>query len=264
MSVALSPWKDARSTTSCMPWLPGPCPRRRLPRCESGARRTPRSGRSSRNSSRSTPSRRGGNLAPPPCRLSFEDVVGALAPKRAWRMVLRRVVAAAAVLVLVGTGFFLARTISGRFGPPDGGEAGRPLRLAAIPPAAEAADVPGAEVPAALADYRPVEGGKVQWFPSFAAAEAVARASSRPVLPFHLPSRLLHLHGHAERHLHRRRGAGSPRRVRARARGRADRVAGASETREPGVPVARRRGPGRPRHPAPSPAAVARSSSPTG
>ena len=124
-----------------------------------------------------------GESAPPPCRLSFEDVVGALAPKRAWRMVLRRVVAAAAVLVLVGTGFFLARTISGGFGRSDGGEAGRPLRLAAIPPAAEAA-VPGTEVPAALADYRPVQGGKVEWFPSFAAAEAVARASSRPVLLF--------------------------------------------------------------------------------
>lgn len=126
-----------------------------------------------------------GQSAPPPCRLSFEDMEGALAPQRAWRMVLRRAGAvAAAVLVLVGAGVFLTRAITGRSHRPDGGEAGRPLALAAIPRAAETAIDDGPEVPAVLAGYRPVLEGQVQWLSTLEAAKAVSRASSRPVLLF--------------------------------------------------------------------------------
>ncbi|MCU0726067.1 MAG: thioredoxin family protein [Planctomycetes bacterium] len=127
----------------------------------------------------------GGDSPPPACRLSFEDVMGAPVPQRAWRKVLRRALAtAAAVLVLVGTGFFLTRAIPGRHHRPGGGEAGRPLVLAAIPPAGEAAPETGPEIPDALADYRPVLGGKVQWLPSIEAASTLARTTSRPVLLF--------------------------------------------------------------------------------
>jgi hypothetical protein len=126
-----------------------------------------------------------GAAPPPACRLSFEDVMGASVPQRAWRKVLRRVMAtAAAVLVFVGAGFLMARAISGRHVRPGGGEAGRPLTLAAIPPADEAALEEGPEIPDALADYRPVLGGRVQWLPSIEAASTLARTTSRPVLLF--------------------------------------------------------------------------------
>ncbi len=126
-----------------------------------------------------------GDAPPPPCPLDFEAVLGALAPRRAWRMVLRRTWrVAAAVLVLVVGGALLALAISDRQNRSDGGEAGRPLLLAAIPPAAEAPAESGPDVPAMLADYRPVKEGRVQWISSLEAAKAVAQATARPVLLF--------------------------------------------------------------------------------
>ncbi|MHC4473485.1 MAG: hypothetical protein ACYS99_21275 [Planctomycetota bacterium] len=119
------------------------------------------------------------DVEPPPCRTTFEEVVGTYVPQRAWRMVLRRHWrVAAAVLVLVVGAYALSHALPG-------GEAGRePLALAAIPLREMPEDETGVEVPDLAADYRPVEGGEIRWIDSLETAKAMARVSSRPVLLF--------------------------------------------------------------------------------
>ncbi len=123
-----------------------------------------------------------GDVEIPPCRLEFEGVLGALAPHRARRAVLRRLLrVAVAVLVLVVGAFLLSRVIPDESG---GGEAGRELVLKAIPLDAEEPSGTGPEIPGVLAGYRPVEGNAIRWIHSFGTALAAARVSSRPVLLF--------------------------------------------------------------------------------
>ena len=121
-----------------------------------------------------------GDEEPPPCRTAFGDVMGALEPHRAWRMDLRRTWrAVAAVLVLAVGGAFLIRAISDRSHRSAGGEAGRPLQLAAIRLRAEAAPEKEPEVPEVLAEYRPVENGEIPGEGSLPMTSTIARRSRR-------------------------------------------------------------------------------------
>jgi hypothetical protein len=123
-----------------------------------------------------------GDVEPPPCRLEFSGVMGALAPHRARRAVLRRFLrVAAAVLVLVGLGALVSQLMPGK---PGGGEIGRELVLLAIPLDAEQLPDSGPEIPEILASYRPVADGRIQWIESMETALAMSRVSSRPVLLF--------------------------------------------------------------------------------
>jgi hypothetical protein len=122
---------------------------------------------------------------PPPCRVTFEEVEGALASRRVWREVLRRYWrVAAAVLVLVGGGLLLGSWLVAPRGDGGPGRGAGALVLASIPVADSELPAVETELPASLADYHPVSGGEIHWIDSFEKARAVARLSSRPVLLF--------------------------------------------------------------------------------
>jgi len=123
--------------------------------------------------------------AAPPCRVTFDEVEGALASRRVWREVLHRYWrVAAAVLVLVGGGLLMSQWFAaGDGGDGPGREAG-PTVLASIPLTVDELPEHETKLPKALADYRPLREGEIQWIDSFAEAQVVARLSSRPVLLF--------------------------------------------------------------------------------
>lgn len=118
-----------------------------------------------------------GAAAVPPCRLEFAEVESALAT-RVRRGVLRRFVRiAAAVLVLVVGGLYLSRVTTEGTGPGDAGA----VALRAIPLSTEEVAPPSGEAAETLANYSPVEDGKIRWISSYEAARTAARLGSRPV-----------------------------------------------------------------------------------
>ncbi len=119
------------------------------------------------------------DVRPPRCRVSFDEIEGALRARRARTLVICGATTATVLLLALGA------TALGFFdGSEPVSETPTSIALEAIPLADVVVEESPPEIPSFLAEYRSYDEGRVRWLTNLPNALAAAKISERPILVF--------------------------------------------------------------------------------